>query len=338
MLEKGQNWELFGYDMRNLGRHWMDAWRDLLFANDSPVRRHLDDVVCLHMQGSQTFYQAGSPSDVTEAQYTAFLLPEALVLSKILALPAAVEVDLAAALALEVNAYSPFSATDTSYGWSVVRRSASQIHLLLVIISKSSAMAYLGHHFDIHDCRQTELWVKVDNELVVVQGFGEEARERNYRKRLVRVAAMVAAVALLILSVVGAAAGLKSLELQRVQVMAATTERESAGASRQRAALALANETIAAVNKIAATYPNPHVEIGRLTHLLGDGESVDQFSMNGLEINLRGRAVDAASVMQRLTDQPDYAEVSAPRAFAREKDTQAEQFYLNILMRERVSP
>ena len=31
MLESGQNWELFGYDMRNLGRHWVEAWRDLLW-------------------------------------------------------------------------------------------------------------------------------------------------------------------------------------------------------------------------------------------------------------------------------------------------------------------
>jgi general secretion pathway protein L len=338
MFESGQNWELFGYDMRNLGRHWKDAWRDLLFANDSPVRRHLDDVVCLRTQGGETFYQSGKPSDVSEAQYQACLLPDELVLSKTLALPAAVEVDLAAALALEVNAYSPFSADDTSYGWSVARRSASRIHLLLVIISRSSALAYLTHHFDIHDSRQTEVWVKVGSELVLVQGFGEESREKNYRKRLVRVAALLAAIALLILAIGGASAGLKALELQRVQVMAATTERESAEASRHRAALALANEMITSVNKITATFPNPHVEISRLTHLLEDGESVDQFTMNGLEINLRGRAADAASVMQRLTDQTDYAEVSAPRAFAREKDSQAEQFYLNIQMRERASP
>lgn len=36
MLDKSQNWELFGYDMRHLGAYWLAAWRDLLWAPDSP--------------------------------------------------------------------------------------------------------------------------------------------------------------------------------------------------------------------------------------------------------------------------------------------------------------
>jgi general secretion pathway protein L len=338
MIESGQNWELFGYDMRNLGRHWVDAWRELLFADDSPARRLLDDIVCLFSEEGETCYQAGTPSDVAATQYTAILVPEDIALWQTLSLPAAVEVDLAAAMALEVNAYSPFSADDTSYGWRITRRDASQIHVLLVILSKSSTMGYLGRQYDVHDSRQHEIWVRTGGDIVVVQGFGEEARERNYRKRLLRVAAMLAGSALLALSLVGTATGFKALELQRVEVMAATAERESADASRMRSSLVLANEMIAEANKIAANYPNPHVEIGRLTHLLEDDEFVEQFAMNGLEIDLRGRAVDAASVMQRLTDQPDYAEVSAPRAFVRVKGTQFEQFYFNIRVRERGLP
>ena len=112
----------------------------------------------------------------------------------------------------------------------------------------------------------------------------------------------------------------------------------AADASRMRLSLGLANERIAEVNSIAAKHPNPHLEIGRLTHLLEDDESIEQFAMNGLEMDLRGRAADAASVMQRLTDQPDYVEVSAPRAFVRMKGTQIEQFYLNIRLRERGLP
>jgi general secretion pathway protein L len=338
MIESGQNWELFGYDMRNLGRHWVDAWRDLLFAYDSPVRRHLDDNVCLRSEGGDACYQAGKLSDGAVTGFTAFLVPEDIVLSKTLHLPAGVEVDLSAALALEVNAYSPFSVDDTSYGWRITHRDASQIHVLLVILSKSSTMAYLGRQFGVHDSRQQEVWVQLGGEIVVAQGFGEKAREQNYRKRLLRVAAMSVGTVLLALLIVGVATGFKALELQRVQVMAATAERESAAASRLRSSLGLANEMIAEVNKVIAKYPNPHVEIGRLTHLLKDGESVENFDMNGLEIDLRGRAADAASVMQRLTDQSDYAEVSAPRAFMRVKGTQVEQFYLKIRLRERGLP
>jgi hypothetical protein len=335
MLESSQKWELFGYDMRSLGRYWLDAWRDVLWGYDSPVRQRLDDAVCLRSEDGEAYYQAAKPSDVTVAEYSAILLPDSQVLSRLLSLPAAVEGDLSAVLALEVNAHSPFSTADTSYGWRVTHRNESQIGVVLVIISKSSAMAYLGRQFDVHDSREQEVWVKVDGEMIVVQGFGEDRRERNYKKRLLRVTAMLGVVALLILSIVGAATGFKALELQSVQEMAATSEREAQDATRMRSSLGLANEMIASVNEIVMTYPNPQIEISRLTHLLGDGEFVEQFTMNGLEMDLRGGAADAASVMKRLTDQPEYAEVSAPRAFARLRGTDTEQFYLNVRLRER---
>ncbi|MEZ5572075.1 MAG: PilN domain-containing protein [Halioglobus sp.] len=338
MLESGKNWELFGHDMRHVGRYWLDAWRELLWGYDSPVRLHLDDAVLVRSEEGESYYQAGKPSAIADTKYRAILLPEDLVLCKTLNLPAVVEVDLAAVLALEVSAYSPFSADDTGYGWRILHRDESQIQVALVMLSRSAAMTYLGRRFDAHDFREQEVWVRVGGEMVVIQGFGEAPRERNYRKRLIRVAAMLLAVPLLVLSIAGAAAGFKALELGNVQDMYATTERDSTEASQLRASLGLANEMIAAVNQIVTMYPNPHVELSRLTHLLGDGEYIEQFSMKGPEIALRGRASDAASVMQRLTDEPDYAEVTAPRAITRMKGTQTEQFYLDIRRRQGESP
>ena len=337
MLESGQSWELFGYDMRNVGRHWVAAWRDLLWGYDSPVRRHLDEAVSLRREEGTACYQGGKPSPFAAAECSAILLPEDLVLSKALCVPAAVEADLGAVLALEVNANSPFSADDTAYGWHITERDESQLQVLLVIVSMSSAMAYLGRQFDVHNPHLQEVWVEADGEMVMVRGFGEELRTMRYRKRLIRVTIMLGVIAVLLLSIVAVATSLKGAELQRVQTMAATTQGESADASRMRSSLVLANETIAAVNQIAMNYPNPQFEIARLTQLLEDSVSVEHFSMHGLEINLRGRAADAASVMQRLTDQPDYAEVTAPRAITRVHGTPLEQFYLSMRRRETVS-
>ena len=338
MLESSQNWELFGYDMRNVGRHWVDAWRDLLWANDSPVRRHLDDAVIVRGEVGQICYQAGMPSDVQESDYAAIVLPEDLVLTKTLDLPRAVEVDLAAVLALEVNAASPFSADDIGYGWNIVARSEAQITVVLAMLSKSATMAYLGRQHDIHDAQQQEVWAKVGAEMLVVKGFGEARRKSSYRKRLLRVATMIVLAGLLLLAMVGAAATFKAWELQSVQKMAASTERESSDAARLRASLGVSNALIAGVNRVVLAYPNPHIELSRLTHLLKDEEFVNNFSMQGLEIELVGRAVNAASVMQRLTDESDYAEVSAPRAITRVKNSQTEQFYLSIRRREGVVP
>lgn len=334
MLEAGKNWELFGYDMRHVGRYWTDAWRDLLCGYDSPVRQRLDEAVLLRSEDGEHCYQAGKPTAYTAAKYTAILIPDELVLCKTLSLPALVEVDLAAVLALEVAAYSPFAADDTGYGWHIIGRDESQLHLVLVMLSRSATMAYLARRYDAHDPLAQEVWVRIDSAMIVVQGFGEARRERNYRKGLLRVGAKVLAMPLLLLLIAGAAAGFKALQLDRLQEMYAATERDSTKAAQMRSALGLANEMIAAENKIVAAYPNPHVELSRLTHLLADGEYIEQLSMKGLEISLRGRAPDAASVMQRLTDQPEYAEVTAPRAITRAKGSQTEQFYLDIRLRE----
>ena len=45
---------------------------------------------------------------------------------------------------------------------------------------------------------------------------------------------------------------------------------------------------------------------------------------------LRGRAMDAASIMQKLTDEPAYGEVTAPQAIVKVGNTGLEQFSLNI--------
>lgn len=334
MLESAQKWQLFGYDMRNLGRHWLGAWRTLLWAYDSPVRQRLDDAVCLRREGGEMCFQAGKVSEIAGASYSAILLPEELVLSKMLDMPAAVEGDLEAVLALECGAHSPFSFDDTSYGWHIAHRDESKISVVLAIISKSSAMAYLASRFDIHAPRRQEVWVMVDGQLVVIQGFGEGLRAKSYRKRLLRVAVLFTVCALLILLISAVAAGVKALELERVEEMAATTEMESQDAARMRSSLGLANEMIVSVNEIALAYPNPHIEISRLTRLLKDGEYIQRLSIKGLDVDLQGGAEDAASVMERLAAQAEYSEVTAPRAITRVRGAAGENFYLNIRLRE----
>ena len=94
MFESSQNWELFGYDMRNLGRHFVAAWRDFLWAYDSPVRNRLDEAVRLRTPQGSSLYHAGRPSTASAARCQAVLLPDELTLSRVLTLPLEVESEL----------------------------------------------------------------------------------------------------------------------------------------------------------------------------------------------------------------------------------------------------
>ncbi len=333
MFESSQNWELFGYDMRQLGRHFTSAWRDLLWAYDSPVRAHLDEAVTLRTPGGERVYHAGRPVNDVPAACSAVLLPEEQALARHLRLPLAVETDLDAALALEVSANSPFAADDTGSGWVITGRDEHNLDVTLVLVSLSATMAYVGQHYDSHDAQAQEVWVAIADRMVVIRGFGEADRERQYRRRLIRVGGMlaVAGVMLLLLATVGA--GFKKLELGRLESVAATTQREAADASRMRSALGAANETIAAVNAVTALYPDAHRELARLTRLVGDSAYVERLGINGQEIDLRGRAADAAAVMELLTEQDDYMGVTAASPIRKIPGTNVEQFHLKIQRR-----
>ena len=336
MLDKGQNWELFGYDMRHVGRYWTAAWRDMLWAHDSPVRKRLDEVVALDTGDGSTCYQAGAVcARQADAACAAILLPDDQVLCKQIAVPVQAESELDSMLELEVRASSPFSAADTCWGWAVLGRDESGIRVALAIVSASATMAFLGRKYDVHDSRAREVWAEVAGTMVVLRGFGEGLREQRYRRRLLQCAGLLGVIAALLLAMAGAAALFKGAELQRMEEMLAATTREAAGASQLKTLLAVANETIAAANEVVVRYPNPHTELARLTKLLGDETYVSSFSMAGPDIRLRGRAADAALVMQQLTDEPGYVEVQAPQAFSRVADGQ-EQFSLNIRVGEEV--
>jgi len=329
MLEKGQNWVLFGYDVRHLGRYWTAAWRDLLWAHDSPVRSRLDEVVTLHTGNGTVSYQAGtvcagSPDSACEA----VLLPDELVLCKQLRVPVQAEADLASLLELEVRASSPFSAVDTRWGWSVVSRDDAGLSIALVLVSASAVMTFLGREYDRHDSHAQEVWAEVGGVMVLVQGFGEGLRERRYRRRLLHCGSLLLAIAALLLAMAGVAAMFKGIELQKMERIAAETTAAASEATRLKALLASANDTIVAANEVVALHPSPHRELARLTRLLADDTSINNFSMSGSDIRLRGRAADAAAVMAQLTEVPGYCDVVAPQAITRVGDG-LEQFYLN---------
>jgi general secretion pathway protein L len=335
MLEAGNNWELFGFDVRRIGKHWSSAWKEFLWGYDSPVKARLDEMVQVRSQQGLTHYHGGTPvSYGGEAKCEAVMLPDASVLTKSLSMPRAVEADLDAVMALEIGAHSPFPAGDTSYGWRVVGRSESSLQIQLAVVSISATMSILGRDYDCHDPGAYEVWAGTDAAPIVLNGFGEGKRHARYRRRLIRVGAMLAYAAIIVVMVFGAAAAAKYVELQRVQQMAVEVQREAGDASASRSLLALASESIAAVGKYVVEHPSPHRELARLTRLLPDDASVQQFTMNGRDIRLRGQARNAAEVMEQLTAEPAYEEVTAPQAIKRLGNTGMEGFVLKIRLAE----
>jgi hypothetical protein len=328
MAQSTQQWDLFGFDVRLVGKYWRAAWREFLWGYDSPVKARLDEVVKVHSEGTVQFYQAGEPAADQNAECEAILLPDQLVLAKKLTMPLAVESDLDTVMEMEVKANSPFPEADTGYGWKVVSKGESTLQIQLVIVSLSSTMSYLGRQYDSHDVRAREVWAKFGGAVIVLNGFGEQKRLARYKKRLIRVGGLLGLGMLLLVCVFAASSGMKYLELKQYETMSRDVAMASEKATRMRTALLEANETVSYINTVVMDNPDPRQVLAKLTNLLGDDASLVNFSLKGRQLKFLGRAGNAAQVIQQLTGEPTFAKVETRTAIT--KIGAVEQFTLEI--------
>lgn len=332
-LTSNDQWTLFGYDMRSLGRQWKSAWRDFLFSPGAPLRVRLDEPVRLLSPDGAAVFQGGKRREAPEAgdaRCEALALPDSLYLSRTLELPAAAESELDAVLSMEIAANSPFDATDTVYGWAETRRDEDGISVALVVAARSALMHWLSTEHPDRRADATELWAPHGEAWICLHGFGESLREGLYRRRLLRVAGAGAAALVLLFAIVGLLTLQQRIVLEQLEAQQRDVASRATGATEQREALVGANEAIAAASALIDNYPNPHLEIARLTGLLGDDAFIAHFSMRGRDLRVRGRAQDAASVMQTLAGQKAFASVTAPQAISAVGNSGVEQFYLDL--------
>jgi len=329
--------EVFGVDVRDYGHLWLAAWRDLLFGDDSPIRRALDSQVRLKQaDGSAETYQAGAKVSGSHPSHEALAIPDDLVLSRTLTLPAIAEADLEPALQLEIAACSPFASDDTVAGWRVARGAdLSSLTVELVIASRSAVMTFLGEHFNVHNPGAAEVWGKSGGYWVCIRGFGEAVREGHYFRRLLRTGGLLAAAMGLILALAGLSVLLSGRELSNLELQREEALRAAGDAIALRDDLAATNVVIGELNKLNRQYPNPQAEILRLTDLLPDTAYVTQYTQEGRKIRVRGRGTEAAALQQALTEEKAFKSVTAPQAISRVGTTGLEQFFLDIELKLR---
>lgn len=345
--QRDAQWTVLGYDVRSLGRGWLAAWRDFLFAADSPVRARFDEPVRLIPDGvaddsadeTTVVFQGGRPlTGVAPDRVTceALAVPDSLYLARTLTVPLAAEAELDSVLAMERSANSPFDVSDTVSGWVETGRDSVALTVVMVVAARSALMHWFNALRRERAADRTELWAEHEGTWVRLEGFGEAVRDGRYRSRLYRLGAYIAAGIVFVYAAAGLFVLQQRVTLQQLEAVQDRVTRQSRDAAIQRESLLLANEAIAAANGIIAQYPNPHVEIARFTSLLGDDAYLAHFSMRGRELRVRGRASDAAQVMQTLSSQEDYASVTAPQAISAVGSTGVEQFYIDVLLAEPV--
>ncbi len=339
-IPANNQWSILGYDPRFFFRQWKEAWSSLLFDRASPLRARLDEPLCLHRGPDSVLVLGdrrveGAPES---ARFHAWLLPDDIVLAQTLRVP--VSVDAAAGgvdgvVDFELAARNPFPADDTVSGWREVSRDDGFITIAVAIASRAALAAWMSSHD--HDLDDGELWAAVGDHYVALHGYGITAYEDAYRTTLRRVALKACGAVMLVPLCALLFVAYRHNEAEALRETLAAVESRAQRAMELRNDLAAANETIDAATEEFAEHRNPHVELARLTRNLDDSAFLTHFSMrDGDEVRVRGRADDAAKVMQKLAEHPAYASVSAPQAIAVVGRSQIEQFYLDLTLQPRV--
>lgn len=344
MALTGQHWNLFGHDLRTLPALWLSAWREVLWSEEAPVRRWLDEPVQVYdpdngvgenIKGRVFGRAAGSSSSVVAV---ARILPDDMVLSCWLNLPEKAEGHLLSAIELEVRARSPFPADDTVSGWRIAGRSGGVLRVCLCIASHSTVNAWLHRFLSVEDAEKTEIWAEVDGHPVVFQGFAEGLRNQRYAARLRRLGLWGLCILALSLVLMAVPVGLRAIQLDHYENELARAQQASMQAVRFRNALAIDNERITEVNRQFAHANNPHRELVRLTMLLDDTIYLNSYEQTTARIRIDGMAVNAAQLMSVLSDTAWYVDVKAPSAIRREGRTELERFVLDLTLAPEVSP
>ena len=342
MQADSQRWSLFGLDLDPWIQAWRAGWHELLWGRAAGIRQRLEAPVALRAAGdsSPQYFVAEEPMAAAQPpdfEFDARLLPAELVLLRQIELPAAVEAELANAVMLEVQASSPFVLDDTCYGWALRRRAGGKLHITLAITAYSEAMACLHAQGVTADSKEQlpEVWcLDEDQRPVVLQGFGERRRAGNYRQRLALLGGLLAMLLLLLFALLAVPGLVRSMQADNMEHHLAVAERNAVEAVQLREQLALDNERARAVQGLIDDQLDSHSLLDRLAAQTPDSVYFEQLIIEGQQIRIRGWAVNAARFLQALTEDPFYAEVSAPGGIRRHSRTNLEQFTLQLRVAE----
>jgi general secretion pathway protein L len=343
MAQPHSNLSLFGLDLAQLPdflrQGWAVALRWPFFARwlpPEPVRLRAPDGDKAH--DTVWPHEAGHRAAAT----TAFILPEDILLRRILRLPFLPAAARLEAIELALAGATPFPLAETVWGWRAAPAANGET-IELVLASRAHVAAFLGRVHGIegkNDTGSIEVWAApgASGEPVIVQGYGEGRRRTRTRRRHAQVAALFLAALLLLLALAASPVARMRQDVFDLNARIDAITREVAPVAAEREALAQANLQLQAVAAYLSARPEPVEVLGQLSALLPDSAYLTHFDLNGRTVSLNGQADNAAELMETLGGQPGFSDVRAPTAITRNAASGQESFSIRFHLDETPPP
>lgn len=303
--------------VRALFRPWLELhlWPPLSWLAPQPRVR------LLHADGGESLWAGDAPlaGDAASAPFIAVELPEALRLDCRLHLPPMPAADLRDAVALEVRAASPFEPADLAWGWRARPGRGEGVDVHAVLASRRAVDQHLAACAGRLRARAApEVWARDDEgRAIVVQGYGEAARERRaVRGRWLAGALLALAIALALAAAVTPSVQLKLRTMQAAAAMQ-EAERRMAPLVAQREALMRTQGQLDSLRELMAERVEPLAVTDLLTQLIPDDTFLQRLQVQGPKVTITGSTPNTAALMNALSGHPDVRDVRSPAAATR---------------------
>jgi general secretion pathway protein L len=330
--------ELFGFDVRELGRQFAASWRAVaktrLLAWLTPVL----PVRVLRADGSVVLWKGrllGAAKGAETAEFGSVEIPEELVLRKLQRMPGLPDAAIAQAVELEVRATSPFTMDDTVWGARALLDKASGKNLVEVTLASRRQIArYLDERqsdVGLRSGRKAEVWVfATDGNPIIVRGWGEQSRAQEVvRQRRVAFAFVFFAMVILGLMAITPSLQLRARSLDAIAAYE-SMQLETKQAAVQREAFTHSVERLEVVRGVLTERIDLLQLMTVLTKVLPDDTYLQNMQTQGLKVSIQGLTGNAATLMQTLGSVPGFREVRAPTAATRALAPNAENFRIEI--------
>jgi hypothetical protein len=325
-LSSNNEWELFGFDLRQLSKVFSRAWHDVFWAYQSPVRQTLDEPVHL------SDWKKGEPLTAHDGASgpQALLLPDSHVLVRKIRLPRAALSSLSLIVSADVADTSPFLADDTVVGQRVDSVEGKTLVLTLVIASRSGVMSFLHGLNPNVSIDDYELWAESEGKQIVLEGFAEKRRNLSYKKRLMSLSGyMVAALLAMVLAMVLPWA-YQNYRFNAVEGQLEKSRVDARAAMRLRNELVETNAQLHALQQYVDTSAQPLGPLTVLTTDIGSEAWLGAYDQTKDRIVIDGYAGNAAALIQQLTASNKFYGVKPLSAIRKVGPNQVERFRLEL--------
>jgi general secretion pathway protein L len=286
-----------------------------------PVRLFSPDGSVCIIQGALRLPDRASVKPVA----TAVLLPEECLLFRDLELPGLPEEMLYAALALEIERISPFSAADLRWGWSIVRREDDRVHVRLALGARQAVQRHLRMlGLDEADAG-LEIWA-ADTPPLVLGGFAEKVRHSREKRGTV-------VASLLLCTVIAGFFFLAMIPFLQTRAVVLEAQKHFQQLEQETLEVRASRDRVHAlqvVDRVIRESAPPRTEVLDVLELLArelpDTAHLQLFEQRGDVVRVTGIGLGASSLVNRLAGHQRIGGLRTTGAITRVGDKGEEQF------------